>query len=166
MAKKRRKKQIDETSDKLKKHLHEGGYEVVDATAFFNGIDELYRKPTVEQVVQEELPTILNIDQDIFIRNQIDISNTSNLLSRLYHGKDLENASWQFKVGFRHIRFFLRDAPEEKEQLEYTIKNLKIILNGMLVNEEILVQLYSKQGVSYDSYIKFRKELGEKYNAN
>ena len=167
MKRKRRNKRIDEAAEKLKNHFREGGYEVVDSDDFFSGINKLYRKPTVEQVIEEESPIIQGIDPDIFIREQIDLSNASQRLSRLYSGNELENAYWIFKVGFRHVRFFLRDAPEERNPLDMSLENLKLLLDGRYFYEELLIEyILAKQNVYYEDYRDMRKSIKDLYNKN
>jgi len=167
MRRKKRRQEINEAADKIKEYLNNAGYETSDADDLFSGVDRLYRKPTIEQVVEEELPIIQSIYPDIFIRNRIDTRDIPQQLLKMYREEDLGQVHWSFKVAFRHIKFFLRDAPEETEQLEETIETLKLIFNGRLIEEGLLLGLfYTHSHGEYEDYQQMKKRLKEGYCQN
>ncbi|MBI2545036.1 MAG: hypothetical protein HYW22_00335 [Candidatus Aenigmarchaeota archaeon] len=143
-----RKKQIREVGERIKSHIQKAGYQVVDADEFFEGIDELYRKPSVDQVVSEELPAIVAADPTILERNGIDLTNVGERIRQLYqnnpwmvsHYSDSEGGpvgrvEWTVKVWLRHVRFFMVDSPDSYE-LAKDLDNLRRTLDGRWIETE------------------------------
>ncbi len=116
------------------KAINKAGYENIDPNELFEGIDELYRKPSLTQVVDEEMPIIICYDLIFFQRYGIDMpDNPEAALFDLYndkHGRNgLKYVYHSAKVWFRHLRFFLIDNPDQ-EQLDSAVDEFKNILEG------------------------------------
>ncbi len=126
--------EISIRGEAIKKTLNALGYETPDATDFFKGIQEYYVKPSIADVVTEELLQIAEHDPN-FLKNQGIIlpDNLESYISNLYldsHGeKGVKSVIYSAKVIFRHIRFFLVTNPDE-EELTHTITEFKKLLEG------------------------------------
>ncbi len=129
---------------RLKRAIREAKFEVIDHGDFFNSLQELYLKPSIEQVIAEELPLILAQDPQFFLRNQIYLGNVTESLGRLYGegsamyqkvgDQALGDATHSFKVLLRHVRFFMIDHPDQSE-LQKQVDEIKEILKGEYCDE-------------------------------
>lgn len=133
----------DDIGEAVKRRFEEAGYSVVDAQTLFDGIDKLYRKPSVEDVIEEELPRILSADPQFFLRNQINLAVVTERLNDLYanepeikekYDSPVNRVSHSFKVWLRHIRYFMVDHPDNDE-LGNAIDELKKILDGRFLED-------------------------------
>jgi len=123
----------------IKKWASDQGIEI-EPTTFFEGIDELYKKPSSRQVVDEELPRIINADPGFFERYGINLPGNQEVhLFNLYYEtqgrRGLKRVHYSAKVCFRHIRFSLIDYPDQN-RLNNAIEKYKIILEGNYFNEQ------------------------------
>lgn len=134
--------ETDET-DRIVQNLnrwvhHEHGGRIADAKDFFKGLRELYFDVTLDDVVAEELPQIMNADPDFFRRNGIELPESHEVrLFDLYwekHGRSgLMAASNKGKVWFRHLHFFLVENPNAKE-LAHAISEYRKVMDGSCLN--------------------------------
>ena len=118
----------------IEKWAHDQGMEIAEPRVFFDGIDELYRRPSLSQVIGEELPRIVEADPHFFAKYGIDLpENQEAYLFDLYydkHGrKGMERVCYSAKVWFRHLRFFLVDH-HDQDELNNTVDEYKKILDG------------------------------------
>ena len=129
---------------RLEKRIDDVGFKVIDADNLFKGLQELYVKPSVEEVIEQELPLILKADPRFFLRNQIYVGNVSERLADLYGAGTpaynrvgehaLPDAIYSFKVNFRHIYFFMSNHPDKKE-LRHVVDGIQRILRGGYIDE-------------------------------
>ncbi len=131
-----RREQVAKVADSIKKFAQDEGLQVVDARDFFKGIEELYLKPSLTQVVEEEMPQLLKADPNFFKTYGINLpENLETYLSDLYssRGKSyLRSVLHSAKVRFRHLHFHLAEHPDRKE-LYNTIREFKKILDGKYI---------------------------------
>jgi len=124
------KKAADPITDALKN----AGYKTVDAKTFMNGLEERYQKHSLQEIVAEEVPQILQKDPQFFEKYRIDLpEKVDGAVFDLYYDKygaeGVKKATMKAKVWMRHLRFYLVDSPDEKE-LNHAIDEFKIILAG------------------------------------
>ena len=134
----------DDLAARLEKAFTNAGYVVTTPNDLLRSIDELFTKPSVEEVIAQELPLILASDPQFFLRHQINLGNIAERLSRLYGegspiyrkigDKAVGDAVHAFKVVFRHVRFFMIDHPD-KESLQEQVDDIKKILRGEYFDE-------------------------------
>jgi len=141
---KKMKHNKEDFAGRIKKSFEDAGFEVPDVNHFFRGIQDLYVRSSIEEVIEQELPLILEADPQFFLRNQIYLGNISDILADLYGegtlayekvGKHaLPDAIHSFKVTFRHVRFFMLDHPD-KEKLQHQVDEIQRILRGDYIDE-------------------------------
>ena len=123
---------VEDVVGGIKKWAHDQGMERAEPTAFFEGIDELYRKPSLTQVVDEEIPRIIEADPNFFEKYGIDLPKNQEVrLFDLYYNQQgrrgMERVYHSAKVWFRHLHFFLVDHPDQTE-LNHAVDEYKRIL--------------------------------------
>lgn len=123
----------------IKRRVSNQGMEVLEPTAFFDGINKLYIKPSLRQVIDEELPRIIKADPRFFERYDINLPENQEVhLFDLYYDKHsrrgMERVYHSAKVWFRHLRFFLINHPDQDE-LNHAVDEYKKILEGNYFDE-------------------------------
>jgi len=124
----------DETVEHIKKVCRNLGWNPIEDSKFLEGIENYYVKPSLIQIVNEELPQILRHDPEFFRKYNINLPERVDVaIFDMYYDKSgvkgVKSATHAAKVYFRHLRFFLIDHPD-REQLYETIESFKKILAG------------------------------------
>ncbi|MAF51313.1 MAG: hypothetical protein CMH64_04460 [Nanoarchaeota archaeon] len=96
---------------------------------FFDELERLYEKPSIDEVITEEVPLIRTRSPYFFERHLIDLGNIDERLKDLYPD-DYDNVSYCFKVRLRQARYLLLEEPDKTEALNETVRGLKKILDG------------------------------------
>lgn len=133
--------------DRLTKKIEERGLQTVDANEFYQGIQELYLNPSLQEVIEEELPQIDALDRGILARKGIAIpDDAEGYLRSLYLDKlgpeGMKGVYHSAKVYLRHIRFFLDECPDQVE-LENVLEELKQIMDGGFRQSEVCFAAYT-----------------------
>jgi len=131
---------LDDVARKVEETLNIAGYETINPKEFFDGIDKLYRQPSLTQVIKEETPVILGHDSQFFLRYDIKVPEKPEVaLFDFYysdHGRnELERVYNTAKVWFRHLRFFSIDEPNQ-EELFHAVDEFKKIIEGKYFTSE------------------------------
>lgn len=118
----------------IRKWAADEGLVVLDSKTLFDGIYNRYTKPSLSQVISEELPQIIDADPNFFEKYDLNLPvDPETYLFELYYSSygtsGMEQVHHSSKVWFRHIRFFLLDHPDKKE-LNHAIDEYKKILSG------------------------------------
>ena len=130
---------IGDVVDALKKWAHDQGKEVLEGSDHLGEIERQFIIPSLKQVVDEELPRIIEADPGFFEKHGIVLPTNQEVhLFDLYYDRHREEGMKRVihsaKVRFRHLRFFLVDHPDRGE-LNQTIIAYKKILDGSYFNE-------------------------------
>ena len=131
---------MNDDGKRVRRAAEEIGGIVVDSDDFFAGIDALYRRPSLSEVIAEEVPIIQEYDPTFLERNGIYFPNDpEGVFFDLYcdlYGKEgigdrMHRVYWSAKVWTRQIRYMLVPEIKDQEQLDYAISNLKKIFEGV-----------------------------------
>jgi hypothetical protein len=100
----------------------------------FDIMDEAYGKPSIRQVIDQELPQIIACDPEFISKHNILLpENPEEYLFDLYHdldqSSDIGKIFYEAKYWFRHISYYLTSS-SEKKKLQESIENYDNIMQG------------------------------------
>ncbi len=120
--------------------LKKAGLKTVGFDELYNSIKSLYLDPSIEEVISQEMPRILEIEPDFMHICPIDLEQLKkaiegyqkNMLFLAYMSpeKIKEDVEVTFKIQMRHIYYFLAESKNIDEYFN-TINKLQDIINGM-----------------------------------
>ncbi|MCX6746447.1 MAG: hypothetical protein NTX00_05585 [Candidatus Parcubacteria bacterium] len=126
----RKKADVKKVAEILKENLQKDGLEVIDPNEFFDAIQQVKEAPLMPFILAAK-NCVARVRPNLFKDKGINLDNVEEKINKIYgkNGEETESILYSLKQILKHVVYFLETNPDE-EELDNTIKSLKILLSG------------------------------------
>ncbi|MFA5188128.1 MAG: hypothetical protein WC460_02055 [Patescibacteria group bacterium] len=127
----RKKADVKKVAEILKENLQKDSLEVIDPNEFFDAIQQVKEAPLMPFILAAK-NCVARVRPNLLRDEDINLDNLEEKINKIY-GKNGEEETelilYSLKQILKHVVYFLETNPDE-EELDNTIKSLKILLSG------------------------------------